>query len=200
MVADAVRAGAEAGSSPPLLGFAAEDRETFLGLPVRPVAGWLGEKGTRAEFVVAIGENRVRLDIARVMDGPFATVIHPAAAVAATARIGAGSVVLAGAVVGPDARIGAHAIVNTRAVVEHDCTLADGVTVAPGAVLCGAVRLDEGAFVGAGATVRQGLHLGAWSVAALGSAVVTDVAGATLVTGVPARPKGIRRADEPVYR
>jgi hypothetical protein len=81
------------------------------------VAGWLGSQGL-----------------------VLRSVVHPAAVVAPSATIGAGTLVMPGAVVNAEARIGANAIVNSGAIVEHDCEVGEGVHIAPGAVLCGGAR------------------------------------------------------------
>lgn len=80
-------------------------------------------------------------------------VVHPQARVSPSARLSAGSIILAGAVVQPDAVIGRGAIVNTRAVVEHDSTIGDGAHVAPGAIVLGGCRIGRCAMIGAGAVV-----------------------------------------------
>ena len=84
--------------------------------------------------VLAIGDNRLRAEVARRLAGhvEWVRVVHPAAHVA-DAHIGAGSVVLAGAVVQPDAVVGAHTILNTACSVDHDGRVGDFAHVGPGA-------------------------------------------------------------------
>ena len=72
----------------------------------------------------------------------FATVVHPAATIAADVALEEGCQVMAGAVVQSGCRIGAGTIVNTRASVDHDCLVGRFVHIAPGATLSGGVRLD----------------------------------------------------------
>ena len=118
----------------------------------------------------------------------FAEVVHPSAVIAADAVLGEGVQVMAGAVVQPGCRIGVNAIINTRASVDHDCIIGDHVHIAPGAVLAGSVTVGTGAHVGTGATVIQGIAIGAAAIVAAGAVVTDDVAAATTVGGVPARP------------
>lgn len=154
-----------------------------------PVVGGLEALPPRVEVVVCVGDNAARQRIvARLDDRAWATLVHPRAWVHASARLGAGTVVIAGAVVQPDARIGAHAIVNTSASVDHDAVLGDFVHVAPGARLAGGVRLGDGAFVGLGAQVLPGRTVGAWATVGAGGTVLRDVEPGTTVVGVPARP------------
>ena len=144
--------------------------------------------------VLAVGDNAARRRLAARFDsivGEWVAVAHPRASVDATARLGAGSVVLAGAVVGPDVRVGRHAIVNTRASVDHDCRLGDFASVAPGAVLCGGAILGEGVQAGAGCVVRDHVSVAAGAILGMGCVVTNSVEAAGVLVGVPAR----RRAD-----
>ena len=141
--------------------------------------------------IVAVGDNAVRLELQRKLEGAglrVVSVIHPAAVVSTHASIGAGSVILAGAVVNASACLGRGCIVNTCASVDHDCLLADGVHVSPGAHLGGGVAIGSASWIGIGASVKQGVRIGARVVVGAGGAVVSDVPDGTTVVGVPARP------------
>lgn len=152
---------------------------TVLG---RPVAGGrealLARRGEIDGVIVAIGDNRARLEVARwiVSQGMLLqSVVHPAAVVAPSATVGAGALVMPGAVVNAEARIGANAIINSGAVVEHDCEVEETVHVAPGAVLCGGARIGAGALIGAGAVVLPGVRVGAWLLLKAGTVAARDM-------------------------
>jgi sugar O-acyltransferase (sialic acid O-acetyltransferase NeuD family) len=115
------------------------------------------------------------------------SIIHPAATISPSARLGAGATVLAGAVVNADASIGANALVNTAAIVEHDCSLGDHVHVASGARLASGVSAGNGVHVGIGATVIQGVTIGAGSIVGAGAVVLRDVEPGVVVAGIPAK-------------
>lgn len=152
-----------------------------------PVSQLSKEKGARA--VVAVGDNRVRQDLAsRFTEIEWITVVHPDASVDASAKLGPGTVVFAGAVIQPDSEIGAHVIVNTGATIDHDCTVGDFVHVAPGTNLAGEVRVGNGAFLGMGAKALPGVRVGEWAIVGAGSVVVDDVSDGATVMGVPAKP------------
>lgn len=142
-------------------------------------------------FVVAIGDNAVRLRIGRRLEAAGLrglAVAHPSAVLGPGVIVGSGTVVMPGACVNADTRIGAHAILNTGVRVDHDCIVGDGAHLAPGAVLCGNVHAGEQAFVGAGATVIPGMGIGVRACVGAGAAVVRPVADDSKVRGVPARP------------
>jgi len=85
----------------------------------------------------------------------FATIIHPAATVAASARVGSGAQVMAGCVLQTGVTIGDNVIVNTRASIDHDSVVGAHSHIAPGAILCGGVTVGAAAHVGPGAVLIQ---------------------------------------------
>jgi len=115
--------------------------------------------------------------------------IHPSANVALTAKIGAGTQIMAGVAVNPFAEIGVNVIVNTNATVEHHVRIGDHAHVAPGATLCGSVTIGATAHIGAGAVVLQGLSIGDGTVVGAGAVVTRDIPQAACVVGNPARPR-----------
>ena len=114
-------------------------------------------------------------------------IVHPDASVCATARLGAGTQVLAQAVVVADTQVGEACIVNHRAVIDHECRIGDGVHLAPGATLCGLVTLHANVMVGAGAVVLPRLTVGENSIIGAGAVVTRDVPANAVVAGNPAR-------------
>lgn len=115
-----------------------------------------------------------------------ASVIHPAACLATSSEIGAGTAVLAGAVVNPDAAIGCNVVLNTGCIVEHDARIGDHAQVSPGAVVLGGVSVGRLAYVGAGAVVIQGVRIGHGAVVGAGAVVLSDVPDGARAVGVPA--------------
>jgi len=114
-------------------------------------------------------------------------VAHPAALVAPSARLGRGSVVLAGGIINASANIGENVIVNTGTIVEHDCEVQDHVHLCPGVRLTGGVVVREGAFIGAGTVVKQRIRVAEWATIGMGSVVVKSVDAYSTVAGVPAK-------------
>ncbi|HYD98276.1 MAG TPA: acetyltransferase [Alphaproteobacteria bacterium] len=132
---------------------------------------------------------RARLfDLWKAAGYRFATLVHPAAAVALDGvALGEGVQVMAGAVVQPGCAIGDDCIVNTAAAIDHDCRLGPHCHVAPGAVLSGGVSLGAGVHVGTGARIVQGLAVGDGAVIGAGAAVIRPVPAGRTAVGVPAR-------------
>jgi sugar O-acyltransferase (sialic acid O-acetyltransferase NeuD family) len=154
-----------------------------------------------ARVVICVGNPRdyaVRARLVRrlgLSEDRYATVVHPAAVVSATSRIGPGSVLLAHCVLTAAVRVGAHVAVMPHVVLTHDDVVEDYATLTSGVRLGGGVRLERGAYVGSGALVREGTTVGAWSQIGMGSAVLDDVPPGEVWVGSPARR--LRAAGEP---
>ena len=168
-----------------------ESRDAVLGFPVVGTTDKISSlAGAGAEFVVAVGNNRDRLDLCNLIVEKglrLATVVHPAACVSKSASISSGAVACAGAIINARAKVGRACIVNTGATIDHDCVLEDGVHVSPGANLAGTVRVRRRTWIGIGSSVREGVTIGCDSIVGAGSAVVNDIGDALTVGGVPAK-------------
>lgn len=137
----------------------------------------------------AIGHNRARRDIAEWFvqsGGQLLAAIHPSAIIARGARIGRGTVVMAGAVINPDAAIADNVIVNTGAIIEHDCDVGAHAHLGPASTLCGGVTIGEGALIGVGAKVTPGVRVGKWSTLGAGAVLLAEVADGVVAVGIPA--------------
>ena len=148
---------------------------------------------TDAALFCAIGNNTARahlFETLRLESSPV--LIHPAATLSPSARLGAGTLVVAGAVVNADVEVGRGVILNTCCSIDHDCILNDFVHVSPGARLAGNVRVGARSWIGIGAVVREGVTIGEDVLVAAGAAVVEDLPNGVRVGGVPARPLNIK--------
>lgn len=145
-----------------------------------------------AEFVVAIGNARVRQKLHRELQSMglrITTLIHPGAVVAADVKIGIGTVVMAGAVINPYAEIGQGCIINTCSSVDHDCKLGDFVHISVGAHVAGTVTIGDNTWVGAGAVISNNLDVTADCMIGAGAVVVKDISEAGTYVGVPAKKR-----------
>ena len=145
-------------------------------------------------MIVSIGVNKVRKMIVERLKAnnsaiEFATAIHPSAVISPSAKIGEGSVVMAGAVVNADAVIGKHCIVNTGATIDHDSVVGDYCHVAPGAHICGGTQIGEGTWIGVGTSIIQCLNIGKNCMVGAGSVVVRDIPDDVTAFGNPCRVK-----------
>lgn len=119
-----------------------------------------------------------------------ASVVHPGAHVAPSARVGDGCVVAPRVIVGAASELDDHVLLGRGALVGHHTAVETGVVLNPGANVAGHVRLGAGTTVGMGALVADHLEVGAGAMIAAGAAVVRPVGAGVRVQGVPARPYG----------
>jgi sugar O-acyltransferase (sialic acid O-acetyltransferase NeuD family) len=153
-------------------------------------SAWLRGKAGELAVALGIGDNKIREETfleclrAGVACPAF---VHPAATVAASARLSDGCIVMAGAIINPGAALDPGVIVNSGSVVEHDCQVGRFAHISPNATLTGAARLGAFAHLGAGATVLPGIEIGENSIIGAGAVVVTAVPAGVVAFGVPAR-------------
>ncbi len=137
--------------------------------------------------IISIGNNKVRKKISIKFDINYANAIHPKAQISNFAKIGEGTVVMAGAIINPDTKVGKHCIINTGAIIEHDCFIENFVHISPGTTLAGNISVGEGTHVGIGATIIQGVVIGKWATIGAGAVIIRDVPDYAVVVGNPGR-------------
>jgi len=169
--------------------------ENFItGYPVignTDFAEHLLEKKKDIYFLYGMGNNYTRMKLDARFRGvaQYLTVIHPTAAIATTAIIKEGTVIMANASVNAGSIVKRHCIINTGAVVEHDCILEDFVHISPNATLCGSVTIGKGSHVGAGAVVLPEIRVGEYCIIGAGAVVTKNVSDNSTVMGIPATKK-----------
>ena len=143
-----------------------------------------------SDFIVAIGNNKVRRNILETVQkngANIVTLIHPAAVIAENVNIGKGSVVMSGAVVNCGTVIGVGVIINTCSSVDHDCIVEDYVHISVGSHLAGTVKIGECTMIGAGATVINNISICENCVIGAGAVVVKNIKEKGTYVGVPAK-------------
>ena len=143
-------------------------------------------------IIVSVGVNCVlKMIVERITVGnptiEFATAIHPSAIVSPSAKIGEGTVVMAGVVINADAKIGKHCIVNTGTSIDHECVVENYCHIAPGVNISGDTHVGEGTWVGVGSCVMQGIKIGKNCMIGAGSVVVRDIPVGVVAYGNPCK-------------
>ncbi len=174
-----------------------DDREELwgsnvIGFPVLGGGSWLRCEASHSCVVAAlgVGDNQSRQLLAERCASwniELLTVVHAAATVSQSARLGRGTAVMAGTIINSDARVGAGVIVNSGAVVEHEVEIGDYAHVAPRAAMGGASRLGAFSHLGLGAVVLPCIHVGSHTMVGAGAVVVKDLPDGVVAIGVPAR-------------
>ena len=122
----------------------------------------------------------------------YANLIHPATALAATIRLGAGVTIGPQAAIAPHAVLGNLVTVNRSVSIGHHTVVGDYSTLNPGCNVAGCCSLGAGVAVGMGANIVEGVTLGDNAVIGAGALVTRDVPPGVVVYGVPVRI--VRRA------
>ncbi len=154
-----------------------------------------GADMSKAHRLLCVASRREggRAAVAAEVPGPYATVVHPTAALGSGSRVGEGSIVLAAVVATADVSIGAHCVLMPHVVLTHDDVLEDHVICAAGVRLAGGVRVGHGAYLGSGCSIREGVRIGAGATIGMGAVVLEDVPPGEIWVGVPARRLVARR-------
>jgi acetyltransferase EpsM len=161
---------------------------TIHGYPV----SWLDETQPQGRAaVVGTGETDRRPIVERLTEAGWstATLVHPAAHVAASSTVGSGAIVAPGVVIGAYSQIGDYAVVGRGTLVGHHTRIGPFVTLGPGVNVAGNVDIESDVFVGMAAAVRDHVTIGRAAIVGMGALVLADVAPGIQVRGAPARPQ-----------
>lgn len=189
VVIDAARA---AGRQPEIILDNAAADPIFEGIPLLAPNEDTWKQLPRFRFLVAIGNNASREKLfaeLRSRGGAPETIIHPFSCVARSARIGIGTVVLAGAIVNPGAEIGENCILNTGCRIDHDCRIGNHTHICPGVSLAGNVSIGERSLIGVGSCSIQGITIGSDVTIGAGSVIIRNIPDRCVAYGNPARPR-----------
>jgi sugar O-acyltransferase (sialic acid O-acetyltransferase NeuD family) len=170
----------------------APSRPDTLGVPI---LGPLSKAASLGDvlFVNGIGSTRSHLRKAEILaktgipPARFETVVHPSAAVSASATLGPGTVVLQNVTIAAQVRVGAHVILLPNAVLSHDCVVGDYTCIAGGACISGAVVVGRSCYLGSNCSILENLRIGDGSLVGMGSVVLENVPEGSVYVGNPAR-------------
>ncbi len=196
VVAETIKAIAASGRDIRLHGFLNDALPVGTDIAGSPVLGRLDDWAVLPEDIQLIpvihkvGQMPQRLGRLRGLGLPrhrLVSVIHPTAAIASDATIGAGCFIASHVTVQPGAIIGDCATIRGGANVGHDARLGEFTYMGPNSTLCGRAELREGACLGPNAAVLGDRIVGRFAVVGLCSAVLKDVPEREVVLGNPAR-------------
>ena len=139
-------------------------------------------------LLLAIGVPYVRRQVAESLlarGAAFLTLVHPAAIVAASARLGTGAILCPYSIASDTCRVGRFVIMNYHASLGHDASAGDFSVLSPYATLGGNAHIEDDVFLGLHASIGPGRTVGARSKVSSNSCVLTNAAPASLVFGVP---------------
>ena len=139
---------------------------------------------------IAVGDNKERNNLFIQLKGIGFTIkalIHPAALIDDSVKIGEGSTICMGVKIGTSVTIGDNCVINTGAIIDHEVAIEDDCFIAPGVCIAGRVLMEHGSFIGIGSSIIDKITIGANAVVGAGSVVIRDVLSNATVVGVPAK-------------
>lgn len=170
-------------------------KDTFNGLPILGEIDEVNkyiENGEVEAVFIAIGDNQKRAEVFNKIKGRYYTkiinIISDNATILNPEMIrGQGIFIGHNAFVGADVEIRDNVIINTNTIVEHGTVVNSHCNISPAAVVLGDIVLNEGVYIGASSTVKQQLHIEAWTIVGAGAVIVRDIEAAGTYVGIPAR-------------
>jgi len=150
----------------------------------RPAAG--------DRLLLAIGIPYVRRAVTeslKARGASFLTLVHPAAVVAGSAVLGEGTIACPYSIISARSTVGRFALLNYHSSIGHDGVAGDFSVLSPYAAIGGSARIEEDVFLGLHASVGPGRNVGAGSKVSANSCVLSSVAPASIVYGVPGRAR-----------
>lgn len=162
--------------------------DDFTGYP--PLIGTIKDYEIQPNdrFILAIGDVAGRRQIAESIlqrGGEFITLIHPAAHIFRSAKIGRGVIIFPCAYVGADAKIGDFCLMNAHSLAGHDTILGNFSEMAPYSILGGGTVTGEECFFCMHAVTAPKTKLGNRVIISQGSTNKENPADDSFVEGVP---------------
>jgi sugar O-acyltransferase (sialic acid O-acetyltransferase NeuD family) len=128
------------------------------------------------------------IDSLHITKERYATVIHPKAAVSASASIGHNVLIMAGAVVTSNAVVEDHVCILPNSVIHHDSKIGSYTLIGSGVIVAGGTIIEENSYIGSGSRIINNITIGRNTLVGMGSTVLKNVLPNSKIAGTPARP------------
>ncbi len=160
------------------------------------IAGFIKDNYSFVYTILRIDgqDERLRLfDSLNIPDEQLFTFVHPKAYVAPGVKIGCGTVIMPNASISSDTILGKGCLVMVNASIGHNTHIGDFCHFAAQSCISSCVKIETGVHIGLNATVREGLHLKAFSTLGMGSVLLKNMDEREIWVGYPA--KFLREAE-----
>ncbi len=157
---------------------------------VLPFDQHLGDAHADREFYLGLGYHQIprKRAVLHALKGKgrkLPPLVHPAAYVHPSSKIGDGCVIYPGAVVGPNCVLEGGVLLNTGVNLAHDVVIGEASYLSPSVTLSGFCRIGAECFLGTGTLVSNDLAVGDRCVLGIGTVVTHALPDDTQGLGNP---------------
>jgi sugar O-acyltransferase (sialic acid O-acetyltransferase NeuD family) len=117
----------------------------------------------------------------------FATIIHPSVSVGYECTIGSNCLLMQNVVLTAGVTLGDNIIILPNTVIAHDSSIDDNTVIGSNVTLSGSVKIGKQCYIGSGTKCLQEIIIEENSLVGLGSVVIKDIPGGSVVAGNPAK-------------
>ena len=116
----------------------------------------------------------------------FCNIIHPAAAISSSVKLGTGLIIKGGVQIGPNTSIGNHVILGRGVLIGEYVKIDTYSFISVGTIIAGYSTIGSRCFIGLGSMILDKKIIGDLSFVAAGSLVTKDIPQRVKVMGSPA--------------
>ena len=183
----------KAGLLPPIAGFLDDNPRAMEGFSygvgvLEATSSFVPLPGD--QLLMGIGDPGIKRRVADMLidrGGHFASMVHPTAVIAGSAKIREGSIFCPLSLVSADAVVGRFCNINVLSSIGHDARIGDYSTLSAHVDLTGSVFVGESVMIGTGAKVLPRVKIGAGAIIGAGSIVYRTVPAGRTVYAPPAK-------------
>ncbi|MEE4197217.1 MAG: acetyltransferase [Bacteroidales bacterium] len=165
---------------------------TIMGIPVIGKLNFDSFDVVNKNFIVAIGNNKIRVDKMKQLTkrGAFVpTLIHPQATISEFAKISTtGCYIHANSYIWTKVFVDSYTIISPSVLIAHHTIVDEGSFISAGSNVGAGIHLKNYCFVGIGATLMTGINtIGRNTTVGAGAVVIKDVPDKAVVVGNPGK-------------
>ena len=116
----------------------------------------------------------------------FCNIIHPAASISSSVKLGNGLIIKGGVQIGPNTSIGDHVILGRGVLIGDYVKINDYSFISIGTIIAGYSTIGSRCFIGLGSMILDKKIIGDLSIVGAGSLVTKDIPERVKVLGSPA--------------
>jgi sugar O-acyltransferase (sialic acid O-acetyltransferase NeuD family) len=164
--------------------------QSMQGLPILGTIEWLNSVTEEYWIICAISNPGIKRKIVRRLNNPllhYATLLHPTAVIASSAKIGIDVIVHAFCFVSVNTKIGNHVQLNPQCGIGHEANIGDFSSLYWNVNVSGSVNIGTDCIIGTKATILQNLGIGDGTIIGSATNVISHLPSNCTAVGNPAK-------------